>query len=199
MSVARRRRRPVLVLPGYGAGDTSTTVLRAHLAALGHPVHRWALGTNEGPTPEILQGLEDRFDALADGAGRPVSLVGWSLGGVYACALARHAPEHVRCVVTLGSPLRSAEGPLPRDIPLTSVWTRRDGIVAWRDSAIDAGPGRENVEVHGNHITLGFDPLVAGVVADRLGLPDGQWSAFKPPRWLAGAYPRPAHTTRSGA
>lgn len=179
----------MLVLPGYGAGDASTAVLRTHLATLGHPVHRWRLGRNEGPSAEIADGLTERFGELSARHRRPIALVGWSLGGVFACALAAHAPAEVHCIVTLGSPLRGRDRQVPPEVPLTSIWSRRDGVVAWQDSTVEPGGGREDVEVHGNHLTLGFDPLVATVVADRLGQPDDTWEPFRPTRWLAAAYP----------
>lgn len=187
----RRTRRPVLVLPGFAASDNSTLVLRAQLRALGHPVHGWGLGRNEGPSEDLRLALAERFDELFERRGQPVSLIGWSLGGVYALALARRSPERVRHVIALGSPMRDAldAAPDPLDMPITSIWSRQDGVVSWRRSAIDAGPRRENIEVRSGHITLGFDPLVLAAVTDRLAQPSDRWTPYRPPSWLAPAYP----------
>jgi pimeloyl-ACP methyl ester carboxylesterase len=197
--VPDRRRRPVLVLPGFGAGDNSTVALRTSIARMGHPVHRWRQGRNDGPTPEIVEGLSARFRQLAERHGQPVALVGWSLGGVYAWALARRTPELVSQVITLGSPLRGGAtpaGPLP--VPATSIWSRRDGIVSWQDSVIEEGGRAENIEVRATHLTLGFDPLVLVAVTDRLGQPDDTWRPFRPPWWLPGAYPARGQPAAAG-
>jgi pimeloyl-ACP methyl ester carboxylesterase len=189
----RLDRHPVLVLPGLGGGDGSTRLLRRHIAALGFRAHGWRLGRNVGPTDEIIDGLGGRFTELADRYGQPVSLVGWSLGGVYAWALARRHPSRVRQVITLGSPLRSTGvGNAVLAVPATSIWSRNDRIVSWQSSMIEEGERAENVEVHSTHLTLGFDPLVVLVVTDRLSTPADRWRPFRPPWWLRGVYPRPS-------
>jgi pimeloyl-ACP methyl ester carboxylesterase len=95
---------PVLVLPGLMAGDASTVPLRGWLRRLGYPVYGWELGRNRGPTREVVDGLPALVDRLAARHGTAVSLVGWSLGGIYARRLALRDPARVRQVVTLGSP-----------------------------------------------------------------------------------------------
>jgi pimeloyl-ACP methyl ester carboxylesterase len=104
--IGRGDRHPVLVLPGFLAGDPSTAPLRSILRSQGYWTHGWRLGRNLGPTPEVVDGLVERLDALYERERRPVSLIGWSLGGIYARRLARHSPERVRQVITLGSPFR---------------------------------------------------------------------------------------------
>ncbi|GAB3857677.1 alpha/beta hydrolase [Nocardioides maradonensis] len=96
----------VLVVPGFLAEDVSTLALRAVLRARGYRSHAWHLGLNLGPTRATVDGLVGQIDRLADAGRGPVSLVGWSLGGVLAREIARMRPEQVRCVVTLGSPFR---------------------------------------------------------------------------------------------
>jgi hypothetical protein len=211
----------VLVLPGFLADDRSTHPLRELLDDLGYRTHGWGLGPNLGPTREIITGLFELVRSIT-GDGRRISIVGWSLGGVFAREVARAMPGSIRQVITLGSPIhmvpgdRSAtsdawarlrgrhdhgftstripereRGPLP--VPTTSVYTRTDGIVNWRTCVIERGPRAENVEVHGSHCGLGFNPSAVAVVADRLAQPDGQWRPFKPPRVARAVYPRPAN------
>src|SRR5438034_626549 len=94
----------VLVLPGLFASDTSTVPLRGFLRWLGYDVRGWDLGRNHGPTDAVLAGLPRAVLDHSERTGRPVSLVGWSLGGVYAREMARRHPRMVRQVITLGSP-----------------------------------------------------------------------------------------------
>ncbi|HET9875159.1 MAG TPA: alpha/beta hydrolase [Mycobacterium sp.] len=96
---------PVLVVPGLGGADTSTITLRAILRRLGYRVHGWRLGRNVGPTPRAVNGMRARLDDLTNRSGTPVSLIGWSLGGIYAGQLARRKPDAVRQVITLASPV----------------------------------------------------------------------------------------------
>lgn len=180
----------VLVLPGLGGSDVSTRPMRWLLHRLGYHPHGWGLGRNTGLTRRVSMALAERLAVLADEHGRRLSLVGWSLGGVYATALARHAPHRVRTVITLGSPL-AGQRRFPDDIPMTSVYSRSDGIVPWRASVLPAGPRRENVEVRGSHLGLGHNPPVLIVVADRLSQPEGAWQPFASPRWARRWLPAP--------
>ncbi len=205
---------PVLVLPGLMTGDPATAVLRRALRALGHDVHGWSLGTNRGPTSRVVSRLRVTVDRLAQDSGRAVTLVGWSLGGLYAQELARATPSRIRGLVTLGSPvltrsgwvqqasrladLTPGAGPLPRPwaergtlrVPATSVYTRGDGIVAWSACRYDERPHRENVEVRGSHLGLGTNPAVLWLLADRLAQPEGGWRPFRPPTALRPLFPR---------
>lgn len=96
----------VLVLPGLLADDRSTIGLRHVLRKRGYQAHAWRLGTNIGPTRHIHGGLVERLADLAARDDAPVTVIGWSLGGILARQLARIAPEQVRSVITLGSPFR---------------------------------------------------------------------------------------------
>ncbi|MCU1351251.1 MAG: hypothetical protein JWM05_460 [Acidimicrobiales bacterium] len=194
---------PVLVLPGFMADDRSTAALRGYLQRLGYAVHGWNLGRNVGPTPHLTRGLRHRVDELRRGAPeQAMSIVGWSLGGLYAREIARRVPSQVRQVITLGSPFSPApgeeshptaairlltgrhvrdrvdEGPLP--VPSTAIYTRTDGIVPWRASRAEAGPQAESIEVLSSHCGLGHHPAVLWAVADRLAQPEGQWAPFHP-------------------
>jgi pimeloyl-ACP methyl ester carboxylesterase len=187
-----RATRPVMVLPGLGGSDRSTVAIRSQLSALGHPVHGWGMGRNEGPSEGLTVDLSARLTDLSERYEAPLALVGWSLGGAFALALAGRQPGQVALVVTMGSPLSrvpDAEG--VSGIPLTSIWSRNDRVVPWTASRIAAGRLRENVEVRSLHLTLGFDPAVLGVVADRAAQPTDGWRPFRPPAWARRAFPDP--------
>jgi pimeloyl-ACP methyl ester carboxylesterase len=209
---------PVLVLPGLLADDVSTRVLRRVLRRLDYRVHGWRLGRNIGPTAACVNGLRDRMDELADRYDRPVSIIGWSLGGIFARDIARRSPESVRQVITLGSPFRlernsqsratrvfdryshlhvehrtlpleSESTPLP--VPSTSIYSHFDGIVHWQTCLDRPGERCENIAVMASHLGLGHHPAAIWAIADRLAQPEGTWKPFKPPRFLRPAFPRP--------
>ena len=199
---------PVLVLPPFTASDRSTEPLRSVLRRRGHEVHGWDLGWNLGPHPRLVDAMRRRLDALHRQAGTTVSIVGWSLGGVYARELARDDPAAVRQVITLASPFRLRTGDRtsatwlydivgPRDdpyfgqvdpeearsrlpVPATAIYTRTDGIVNWRACIEDEGEHRENVEVVGTHSGLGFNLAAVIAIGDRLAQPEGTWQPFRP-------------------
>jgi len=104
MSAPRGDGHPVLVLPGFMAGDLSTEGIRRYLRALGYDAYAWELGRNLGGVIRMRQGLRRRLAAIHQDTGKKVSLVGWSLGGIYARMLALEDPASVRSVITLGSP-----------------------------------------------------------------------------------------------
>src|ERR1700687_2473468 len=99
---------PVLVIPGGLASDRSTQALRWFLRRRGYYVHGWQLGRNHGPSADVVTALAQRFTAVREQHQRKVSLIGWSLGGIYARELARHFPNEVRQVITLASPFRDS-------------------------------------------------------------------------------------------
>ena len=181
----------VLVLPGWRANDVSTVPLRAYLRTRGYDVHGWGLGVYQGPSRAIEIAAGRRLSDLADAAGEPVSLVGWSLGGTLACTLARQHTDIVRQVITLGSPHpQVAQRPLP--IPVTSIYSRDDRIVTWQRSRIPENGINHNIEVHGGHLGLGTNPAVLHAVADRLARIDP--IPFHASRIWDAAYPDPSRT-----
>jgi pimeloyl-ACP methyl ester carboxylesterase len=192
-SVSRGDAHPVMVLPGLGGGDGSTGPLRWFLDRLGYRTHGWGLGTNTGRGRCVPVGLDERLAALVDEHGQRVSVVGWSLGGVYATALAARASQRVRSVITLGSPL-AGRSEVPAGVPTTSVFSRSDSVVPWRASMLPTGALRENVEVRGSHLGLGHNPAVLVVVADRLSQREGAWRPFVAPRWAERWIPAPTPT-----
>ena len=192
---------PVLVLPGLMSTDGSTRALRWFLRDRGYHVHGWRLGWNLGPSAATVAGLVGRLDAVHRRHGRRLSLVGWSLGGIYARELARAYPEKVRSVITLASPFRDPMatnvarlsrlgfGPrspavpteqlrAPLSVPSTSFYSETDGIVAWQSCLSEAGPLAENLAVRSSHCGMGHHPTVLLAIADRLAQPEGAWRPF---------------------
>jgi pimeloyl-ACP methyl ester carboxylesterase len=193
---APRGARAVLVLPGFGAGDASTWLLRRYLAWLGHDVRGWGLGTNDGDVPRLLARVLGLVADLAASHGGPIDLVGWSLGGYVAREAARDRPDLVRRVVTMGSPVVGgpkytavgrrylaagydldaieaaveARGAVPIRVPITAIFSRADGIVAWEACIDRRSPDVEHVEVAATHLGLGFSAEVLALVARRLAL-----------------------------
>ena len=180
----------MLVLPGFGDGDASTSPLLHALDGLGYDPHGWGQGINRGLRRDTLHSLHRRVAELVVADARRISLIGWSLGGIYAVALARGAPRLVRTVITLGSP--HAGRPVPAVVPITSIYSRSDQIVPWQASLIAPTKQAENVEVSGSHLGLGHNPAALAVIADRLHRPADQWQPFEPPslaqRWLTKSY-----------
>lgn len=187
--------RPLLVLPGFGAGDRSTWVLRQYLSRLGYAVEAWGLGRNHGGVGVLLPQVVERLEVMAHSHGAPVGLVGWSLGGYLAREAARERPGLVTRVVTLGSPVVggpkytfasrhyvkrgydldeieanvAARDAVPLTVPVTAIYSRRDGVVAWQACIDLVNHHTEHVEVHSTHVGLGFSPDVFAIIADRLG------------------------------
>ena len=210
---------PVLVLPGLLADDTSTEMLRAFLRQRGWAAVGWAQGRNLGPRPGVLDAALQRLRSLHQRSQGKVSLVGQSLGGVYARWLAASAPDAVRLVVTLGSPIAgrasasharrvylAVAGEYAHDarraellrrplaVPSTSIYSRSDGVVAWQGSVQEEGEQSENIEVRTSHVGMGMHPAVLHVVADRLAQPQGQWWPFRPRGRSRSMYVAPTRT-----
>jgi len=194
---------PVLVFPGMGASDLTTLPLRRFLQRLGYVTQAWGQGFNLGPRPGVVERAAADLQSLAERHGQPVSLIGWSLGGIYARELAKRNPAASRCVVTLGTPFagdpkatnawriyelltgsKVGDAKLLHEIgkapslPTTSIYSRSDGIVSWRCSLNGEGPLVENIEVHSSHVGMGLNPLALYAVADRLAQPVGDWRSF---------------------
>jgi pimeloyl-ACP methyl ester carboxylesterase len=188
----------VMLIPGFGVTDGMLRPLATAIEQLGYSVHGWGEGRNLGMRPRIKQNLAQRLNALYERHDGPVSLIGWSLGGVFARELARAQPALVRRVFTLGSPINGhpaannmntlfrlanrgkpvkldMEGfqrrKLAPPVPCTAVYSKTDGIVAWRACLEEPAKNTENVEVTGSHFSLPFNVQVVRVVAERLARP----------------------------
>ncbi|MXX28427.1 MAG: alpha/beta hydrolase [Gammaproteobacteria bacterium] len=199
---------PVLVLPGFTAGDGSTLLLRRFLTRLGYNTLPWLLGNNRGAPAQLLS-LMRRFYRLTQTYDEPISIVGQSLGGVYAREIAREFPDAVRFVVTLGSPFAATshhstspmvarlfesmsgvtveqmrtemahqDSRLPPPVPVSALYSRTDGVVSWRACMERESDLTENIEVIGSHSGMAMHPMVLHVVADRLAQPLEGWRKF---------------------
>ncbi len=187
---------PVIVLPAFlctrpyepGRG------LRRWLKALGYAVEGWGAGVNIGPTASAVATV-DAILRRSTESGRKASLVGVSLGGVLARALANAHPGRVRRVITVCSPFRlptasplepfyRALTPLhsgeqvmlerlvaPPPVPTVAIYSPKDGVVAWKSCVDVPGPGRENIAIEGAHTTMLANPETLRIIAERLALP----------------------------
>ncbi|WP_309601545.1 alpha/beta hydrolase [Sphingomonas sp.] len=167
---------PVLVVPGFLATDRTTMDLRRALARGGWRAHPWLMGMNKGAKIDTLDLMCSRLDAIYDG--RPVLLVGWSLGGMFVREMAYRCPDRIRAVVTMGTPFSGDlktntnirefyeriaghdvnlppferhQGKLA--VPSLSFWSRRDGIVA---PAAARGDGEVDKSVEIDTLHMGF-------------------------------------------
>jgi pimeloyl-ACP methyl ester carboxylesterase len=214
---------PVLLLPGFMAGDTSMKPLKKYLEKLGYQVFHWELGRNLGPRAIGPNGekLIKRLDEIHADTGRKVSLVGWSLGGTLARQLSRRRPDLVRQVISLGSPItgtpkstnawrayqwmtgqkvddpavkvQMAESHEVPPVPSTAIFSKHDGIVAWQNSREPQAAHTDNIEVRGSHCGLGVNPAVMWAIADRLALTETDWKPFDRSGLKAFVYPSSGH------
>lgn len=198
---------PVMVLPGFLGSDGYNASLRRFLTQLGYKVHGWGQGRNLGPRGDVLEKLMERVGFLADRHGQSVSLIGHSLGGIFAREIAREDASLVRQVVSLGSPFgrgrnsgsypaRLFEALNPSDeitvsqeelhwappVPTTAVYTKGDGIVNWRtalQNGLFSNGLTQNIQVRGSHCGLTVNPAVWYILADRLRQPVDDWQPFR--------------------
>jgi pimeloyl-ACP methyl ester carboxylesterase len=198
----------VLVLPGFLSGDQPTWLLRWYLTQIGYRAYPWELGLNFGFSTEhpydIEALIEHRLkEVYIESGDRKISLIGWSLGGVYAKSVARRYPKLIRDVITLGSPIsgntanvsvsrlyewvskmqfsdpgfarKIAETTQPlKGVPITAFYCRKDGVVPWRNACETPGPLVQNIEVKASHVGMGFDAFVFYLIAHRLAHSSGR-------------------------
>lgn len=207
---------PVLVLPLMFGSDLSTLPLRSFLAGRGYAASAWDLGLNLGPRAGVFDACLARLRTLHKRHERRVSLIGWSLGGLYARALALTVPEAVRTVISVATPISADPSPMqlwqtytrmtgesmglpdalealdrPLSVPATSIYSRSDGIVPWQQSIEPAGRCSESVEVISSHLGMGAHPLCLDIIADRLAQPEGEWRPFERAGLRSLLYPAP--------
>ena len=199
----------VMTLPGFLATDRSMSVMRDYLSRWGYDARRWQMGRNFGLNRQraIEKLLDRRLKKLFEESGGKVSLVGWSLGGLYAREMARRNPQFVRNVITLGAPIGepkattiwrlyeyvsgqslsdrevrkridSLRNPIP-NVPVTAIYSKSDAIVSWEIAKIPPGKKVENIGINTSHLGMGFNPAVYFVLADRLRQEEGDWTPFE--------------------
>ena len=215
---------PVLVLSAFGASDAATRPLRRRLRSIGYFVYGSNTGRMTGETG-TLDRIAARLLEITAKHGAPVSIIGWSLGGMYARELARSHRTSVRQLILLGSPfrfrahlgdrsllsnllgpakiaklelgdLRLDEHQRPAiDVPVTCVYSRTDGIVSWPACAESQGPRRENIEITGSHLGMTNNPAALIAIVDRLAQPVAHWKKFASPPAISWLYPTPRYWT----
>lgn len=205
----------VMVLPGFLSDDRFNTPLRNYLDQLGYRSTGWGQGVNLGPTLIPIEVAAEAACEHAERTGDRISLVGHSLGGIYAREIAKLYPDIIRQVITLGSPFSRAKEPknfagklfrrFNPDVerldeseqygvapphPTSAIYTRLDGVIGWGLSVQKAGHDRcENIEVRGSHCGLTHNAAVWYVLADRLAQNHEQWQPFARQGWRNWIYP----------
>ena len=198
----------VVVFPGLALGERSTEALRSFCQRSGYTALDWGRGVNQGPAGDIdawLDELTNHVSNLTAAYDQRITLLGWSLGGIYAREVAKKMRRRVRQVITIGTPFagtpeqnnvglvyrlvngqkasmdealmqRLAQAPA---VPTTSIYSRSDGIVAWQ-TCIQYPTHRrtESIEVDGSHCGMGWNPAVLSVIADRLAQSDAAWRPY---------------------
>ena len=189
----RANRRPVLLVPGFLADNRSMFVLYAALRLAGFRARHWGLGRNRGPSDDIFDRLIDRLERMSAHFEQPVTVIGWSLGGLFAREIAKRRPDLVRDVVTLGSPFSGSlrannmwwlyervvghavddaalEAKLATKppVPTTAFWSRWDGIIAPASARGEEGERDAAVELGCSHMGYVSDPLAIDAVLRHL-------------------------------
>jgi pimeloyl-ACP methyl ester carboxylesterase len=182
----------VLVLPALLCGDRYTAYVRRFLTIIGYSVHGWNLGVNVGPTKRLLDGATDRLIDLSDEYGS-VSIIGFSMGGLFARWLALRMPDRVRQVITICSPIHEParnfwlplhpflglwpgvdlrklmdEVAQPLQVGGTFLFSRDDGLVSYTACWDASVPPEDNIEISGPHVLIARNPQVLSVLAERL-------------------------------
>ena len=205
----------VMILPGFMGDDGYNAPLRRYLYTLNYTSYGWGQGRNLGPRGDLLDRTVDRMREIADETSGKISLIGHSLGGIYARELAKQAPEVVRQVISLGSPFGEGRdtGSYPRRlfsllnpdeeitvdqhslseppaVPTTAVYSKGDGIVNWQ-TAVQQGVHKQaqNIEVWGSHCGLTLNPTVWFLLAERLVQAEKKWQPFERRNWRKLFYP----------
>jgi pimeloyl-ACP methyl ester carboxylesterase len=174
---------PAMVIPGFLATDRTTLPLRKALADDGWRVHGWGLGWNRGVRHDTIERLHERLDQVSPD--KPVLLVGWSLGGLFAREVARSFPDRITAVITLGSPFsgdprqnhvwrlyewvakhKVDDPPIPRitdkpPVPQLAIWSRKDGLIAPRAAKGLPHERDEAVELDCAHMAFGVSHKAA--------------------------------------
>jgi hypothetical protein len=198
----------VVIFPGLGADGTSVAPLRSYCRELGYDAYDWGRGFNTGPQGDMdewLAQLAEHVQALLATHTLPATLIGWSLGGIYAREIAKLLTPGIRQVITIGTPFnattdhthagwlyrllngttpvldRSLSQRLrtPPGVPTTSIYSRSDGVVAWQTCRHERRSRlTQDIEIRGSHVGMGWNRSVMRVVADRLAQPLTRWRPY---------------------
>jgi pimeloyl-ACP methyl ester carboxylesterase len=207
--------RAVLVVPGYMADDIAMYPLRWFLNRIGYNALPWKLGRNIESLGSRLHRIEDaaefrrqmearllqRVDDIVESHGEPLSIVGWSMGGLYANTVALNRPDKIRQVITLGTPYGDPRGTImwsllrlinrssvreheqdfsswaqhdnhpDRRVPTTVIYSKSDGVVAPESAMLDEHPFVEHITVPSSHMGFAYNPLVWQAIAKTLHKP----------------------------
>lgn len=200
---------PVMIIPGLGAADGSTYYVRNFLHDIGYKTYTWGGGRNLGPRDglePLMERLVKRVNIISDdNNGQQVTIIGWSLGGIYAREIAKHAPDKVRQVITMGTPFKGDAASTnatflyellskdsshkdpdiirriaePPPVPFTSIYSKSDGVVHWHCSIENTREYSENIEIPAaSHLGLGHNPISMYVLADRLKQTKDTWRPY---------------------
>ncbi|WP_425258769.1 esterase/lipase family protein [Rubrivivax sp. RP6-9] len=199
---------PVVIFPGLGADGRSVATLRDHCRALGYEAFDWGQGFNTGPQGDLdawLEILSGQMRDMLSKHAQPATLIGWSLGGLYARELGKLMAPRLRQVITIGTPFNAAADHTnagwlfrllsgsaaeldpalslrlrtPPPLRTTSIYSRSDGVVAWQTCRHDKRSKLvHDIEVESSHIGMGWNREVLDAVADRLGQAPGPWRRY---------------------
>ena len=201
---------PVIIFPGLGTTDTSTMFVRSFLTNIGYTVYPWGFGRNLGPRNGLDRFTEDMTSYVKSISEKhnnaKVSLIGWSLGGIYVREIAKLEPRLIRQVITLGTPFKgdphatnvtalyellsndkSHHDPkfvesvaIKPNVPFTSIYSKTDGVVSWECALEEDSNISENIEIpSASHLGMGHNPIILHIIADRLSQPESNWSHYK--------------------
>ncbi len=198
---------PVMLLPGFMASETSLIPLENYLDELGYKVYQWGMGRNLAKKA-FISALVSRLEQIYADHGSQVSLIGQSLGGIYARQIAKARPNLTRQIISLGSPIDGItkpnnarwlydmlfkgrpshavdsdlviDIPKPAPVPSTSVYSKEDGIVRWEVCLEKEDDTHQNIQVRGSHIGMAVNPGVLRIIEDRLLHTKDNWKPFKP-------------------
>jgi len=203
---------PVVIFPGLGAHGSSVATLRKHCQSLGYEAFDWGQGFNTGPQGDLdtwLANLKSRVSDMLAHHAKPATLIGWSLGGLYARELAKLMAPRIRQVITIGTPFNadadhSHAGWLfrllsgspaeidpvlslrlrtPPPVRTTAIYSKTDGVVAWQNCCHDKRyRWVHDIEVDSSHIGMGWNRSVLAAVTDRLGQHTGPWRRYVGPQ-----------------
>lgn len=203
---------PVVIFPGLGADGKSVATLRAHCRALGYDAFDWGQGFNTGPKGDLdtwLRNLKSKVVDLLAGHTQAATLIGWSLGGLYAREIGKLMAPRIRQVITMGTPFNaradhtnagwlfrmlsggssvidpalSLRLRTPPPLRTTSIYSRSDGVVAWQTCRHEERSSLvHDIEVAGSHIGMGWNRDVLAAVTDRLAQPPGPWRQYVRPQ-----------------